>query len=256
KKDQYAKKRLIERKTSVPNKRRPTQLIQILKYKVEVNYNSIDDGYDNEKKKKFCWLRSRNYINNQPMKTKKTYSLIDDKDLMQYNNNTLLTRAPKRKRGLSIIDLLALYNMANYILTKPASATVRQMLQYPIQHRNLAKALQRPSIKLHQPGEKVEIKNFYDDEDDLFDQLIYKDEKVEETQDVQSFATYLSHAEELQMTPVELKVDDLKEKVEKMCVNKELDAKQQKKAKKLLEREKIFLHKPSMNLNTPITLMI
>ncbi|CAG8546429.1 3767_t:CDS:2 [Cetraspora pellucida] len=154
------------------NKSYSRPLIRANVRKVKANYNSIDDSYNNEEEKKIfvtgeryhsysCrnydhlpnsklqWedqLRSRNNVNNQPRETKKTYSLIDDENLIQYNDDTLFTRALKRKRGLSIIDSLAPYNMANNILTKPASATVRQMLQYLTQYKNLAKTLRRPSI--------------------------------------------------------------------------------------------------------------
>ncbi|CAG8747776.1 22157_t:CDS:2, partial [Cetraspora pellucida] len=130
---------------------------------------------------------------------------------------------------------------------------------YSRRNKDRPRILNHNGKKLHQPGGKVEIKDLYDDEDNLFDCLIYEDEEVEETegyfteelmskedaelysnpwQDVQSPAAYLSHVEELSTTHVEPKVDDLKEKVEKMCVNEELDAEQQKEAKKLLKREK------------------
>ncbi|CAG8630142.1 10896_t:CDS:2, partial [Cetraspora pellucida] len=272
-KGHYARECLTERETLVPRERRPTQPIQVLRHEVEAYYGCIDDGYDNEREifvaderyhsynlrndnhspnSKSQWegqLRSRSNANNQPREIKETYPLIDDKDLMQYNNDTLLTRAPRRKRVSLIIDSLAPYNVADDILTKTASATVGQMLQYPTQCRNLAKAPRRPQIveetnyvddgrvievlisnngskKLHQPGEKAETKDLYDDEGNLFEHLINEDKEVEETEGY--------FTEEL----TKLEVNDLKEKVKKMCVNEELDTEQQEEAKKLLKKEK------------------
>ncbi|CAG8756452.1 8452_t:CDS:2 [Cetraspora pellucida] len=51
---------------------------------------------------------------------------------------------PCRKRGPSIIDKIELYNIANDLLAAKSNAMFGQLLQYPNQKRNLAKALRRP----------------------------------------------------------------------------------------------------------------
>ncbi|CAG8643254.1 6488_t:CDS:2 [Cetraspora pellucida] len=50
------------------------------------------------------------------------------------------------------------------------------------------------------------------------------------------------------MTSVELEINDLKEKVKKIYVNKKLDTEQQEKTKKLLEREKDFFTQTISNI--------
>ncbi|CAG8552801.1 313_t:CDS:2 [Racocetra fulgida] len=219
---------LTEREAPVLSERRSAQPSHTLRCEVEANYGNVDDDYDLERE---VFAGERNNVNIQPRETRETYPLINDDDLMQYNDAAAPIRAPRRKRGLSVIDLLAPYNITDDILTKPSSATVGQILQYPNQHRNLAKALRRPLLTEETHYEKVDLEGFVGDENDMFDQLVYEEE-------VEGTEAYLSHVEELLTTPVESETKDLEEKISKMDVSKELNDEQQKEAKEMLKKEK------------------
>ncbi|CAG8640517.1 9783_t:CDS:2, partial [Cetraspora pellucida] len=160
-------------------------------------------------------LRSRSNINNQLRETKKTYPLIDDKDLMKYNDDAPSTKASKRKKDLSIIDSLALYNVDNDILTKSANDLFDHLI--------------------YKNKEIEETEGYFTKK-----VMSEKDAKLYSNlwQDVQSFAAYLFYVKDLLITSVESGINNLKEKIKEMYVNEELDAKQQEEAKKLLERKK------------------
>ncbi|CAG8673637.1 11351_t:CDS:2 [Cetraspora pellucida] len=215
------------------------------------------------------WLRSRKNVGIRPQELEETYHLIDDDDLMQDSSNILTpVRAPRRKRDLSVVDFLAPYNIVDDILSTRANATYDQLLQYLNQRRYLAKALQRPLVpaetnyvnvievpitnssprKLHQMEEKEETEDPLDDDNDLFDQLVYENEEVEETegyymeeifseqeenklyvnpwQDIQSPTAYLSNVEELPTNLSENKKEPVEEKIRKMEVSDESDLEQ------------------------------
>ncbi|CAG8611702.1 2543_t:CDS:2, partial [Racocetra fulgida] len=107
KKGYYARECLTEREAPVPSERRPAQPSHTLRHEVEANYGNINADYDLEREvfareryqpyqrqnnnrppnSESQWedrLRNRNNVNIQPRKTRETYPIINDDDLMQY----------------------------------------------------------------------------------------------------------------------------------------------------------------------------
>ncbi|CAG8686449.1 4482_t:CDS:2 [Dentiscutata heterogama] len=60
-------------------------------------------------------LINKKTVSIQPKEFEETYPLIDDDDLMQ-DDLLAPTRAPRRKRGPSIVDSIVAYNVADDIL--------------------------------------------------------------------------------------------------------------------------------------------
>ncbi|CAG8518727.1 3657_t:CDS:2, partial [Cetraspora pellucida] len=59
-----------------------------------------------------------------------------------------LVKPSRRKRGLSVVDNLMPYNIADDLLNTRANTTYGQMLQYLNQRRNLAQVMRRPLVAL------------------------------------------------------------------------------------------------------------
>ncbi|CAG8579151.1 7836_t:CDS:2, partial [Dentiscutata heterogama] len=113
----------------------------------------------------------------------------------------------KYRRGPSRVDNLEPYNVVQDLLNTKSSVTIGQMLKYPNQRRNLAQALRRSRL----PGQTTRLAISHvgehqlskpddeSDDEDLFDELEFEDELLEEAESY--YTSEASLEEELHVNP-------------------------------------------------------
>ncbi|CAG8719930.1 10580_t:CDS:2, partial [Racocetra persica] len=205
-----------------------------------------------------------NQMTQQPTQPIPIEEVIPEQQQANITPQTIAINPPRRRRGLSIVDLAAPYNIAKDLLNQKANAIYAQMLQIPKQRCNLAEVLKRPLIMVVEESCVAENQakenqlemppEFGNEENDFFDN--YEKEKTEEVEsyctngsnddeelyinswkDEYSLAIYLISIEEIPTTRKEENPDTTpKNNINTLVQIETLDKEQKEKATYLLRR--------------------